>query len=123
MKNKIAIIFIFIVLLHSSNKLWIVATFYFQQEYIASNLCINRFDAIPVCKGQCYLNNELKETENKDQNIPNIKVKEIQLYVEELIIWELSPTLFLKNSINSISFCCIFNSSYFFKIYHPPQLT
>ena len=54
-----------------------MASFYIQQDYIAQNLCINRFDAIPVCKGQCYLKKQLKTNENQEKKK---KLKFLQIY-------------------------------------------
>ncbi len=70
-------------ILQSASQSWIVAAFYWKQEYIASNLCINRFDAIPVCNGQCYLKKELKESEQQQESpFSSFKVKEIDMLIQ-----------------------------------------
>lgn len=57
-----------------------MVSFHIQQETIAKTLCINRFDLIPVCKGQCYLEKQLKNDDKQERNLPDIKLKDMQLY-------------------------------------------
>jgi hypothetical protein len=58
-------------------------SFYLQRDYIAKTLCVNRFEAIPVCKGQCYLKKQIKENDSKDRSTETLKLKEIDLFVQE----------------------------------------
>jgi hypothetical protein len=48
----------------SSRQVWVMVSFYWNQAYIAENLCVNRFEAITVCGGKCYLIKKLGETED-----------------------------------------------------------
>jgi len=67
MKTGVVYFLLFVFAIQSTKSLWIISSFQINREYIASNLCINRFDKIPTCKGQCFLNNELgkEQKENK----------------------------------------------------------
>lgn len=98
-----------------------MASFYIQREYISKNLCINRFDAIPVCKGQCYLTKQLKENEKKEQNFPDLKQKEIQLFFQKNLSFEFPKTIFEERS-NTINYKDNFLSAkYLFSVFHPPK--
>ena len=99
-----------------------MASFYAQRDYISENLCINRFDAIPVCKGQCYLSKQLKENEKKEQNLPDIKQKEIQLFLQNYLCFEFKKVQFVK-SLNTSTYKDNFLSSAFvFSVFHPPKI-
>jgi hypothetical protein len=54
-------------MIQTSKSLWIVTSFQINRDYIASNLCINRFDTIPLCKGQCFLNSALEKEQKSNQ--------------------------------------------------------
>ncbi len=71
MKKTIVFFLLFIFTLQCTKSLWIITTFHINRDYIAKNICINKFDKIPTCKGQCFLDNQLnkQEKENKKNNI------------------------------------------------------
>ena len=105
----------------STSTLWIMASFYAQRDYISKNLCINRFDAIPVCKGQCYLTKQLKENEKKEQNLPDLKQKEIQFFFQNDLSFEFEKAIF-EERLNTLNYKDNFISSeYLFSVFHPPQ--
>ncbi|MEV4884119.1 hypothetical protein MRBLMN1_002633 [Chitinophaga ginsengisegetis] len=74
-------------LLQSTGNCWIVAAFYLNRNYIASELCINRFDLIPVCKGSCFLEKKIKEND-KPENTTGFRLKEITLFCQQ---YDLAP--------------------------------
>lgn len=83
--KKISIILVIISFAYqTTSNFWILTSFYIQRDYIAENICVNRFDAIPVCKGQCYLTAQLKDNSEKNQNIPKLLQNEIQLYFQKI---------------------------------------
>ena len=69
-------------LFQSTGNCWITAAFYLNRNRIATELCINRFDLIPVCKGACFLERKLSENENRQERSPEIKFKEITLFCQ-----------------------------------------
>jgi len=77
MKRALVLVFLLAFLYQSTSSFWIITSFYINQEYIAKNVCVNRFDAIPVCNGKCYLSKELKENQKKELQFPTIKNQEI----------------------------------------------
>jgi len=86
-------------LLQSMSTTWIVVSFYLRRDYIARNLCINRFDLIPVCKGQCYLSEQLKMDDKQEKEMPEIKLKEAPLFLQDsaFFVFKNESTLLRKN--------------------------
>lgn len=84
------------VTMQSTGSIWIYLGFKLNQEYIASQLCLNRFDTIPVCKGSCYLEEKIKE--EKDNPDTQIKIKLIEIAMV-LPVFNLNP---LKNNYQPI---------------------
>ncbi len=125
MKKLFANILLTAFLLQSFSQLYIITSFYIRQDYISKNLCVNRFDTIPVCKGQCYLAKELKESEKKqDQHSLDLKLKEIQLSqpVPYEYIYCLSTPLFHKPKPISKE-TNILISEFNFSVFHPPKIS
>jgi hypothetical protein len=69
-------------LLQSTGNCWVVAAFYLNRNYIATTLCINRFDLIPVCKGACFLERKMTENDHQQESTTGIRYKEITLYCQ-----------------------------------------
>ena len=121
MKRTFAIFFLIVFVFQSTSTLWIMASFYAQRDYISKNLCINRFDAIPVCKGQCYIIKQLKENEKKEQNLPDLKQKEIQPFFQNDLSFEFEKAIF-EERLNTLNYKDNFTASeYLFSVFHPPQ--
>lgn len=109
--------------MQSIGSIWIYLGFKLNQEYIVSQLCLNRFDTIPTCKGSCYLEEKIKEEKNNTDTQVNIKLFEI---IMVLPVFNLNPlkknhqpvdkTIFGRTYSNSLpeGFC---NS-----IFRPPLL-
>lgn len=106
----------------SSSQLWILASFYYNRNYIAANLCINRFDKIAVCKGSCFLEKQLNENKQEQEKLPDLKSKEITLFsqgnyklasVEDFPIPEHIYPLYINPSIAT---------QYLKSVFHPPCL-
>lgn len=82
MKKIAAILLIVAILVQSTSQVWITVAFTINQDYIAANLCINRFEAIPLCKGACYLEKQLNEDRQQQQKLPDLKTKEVNLFCQ-----------------------------------------
>ncbi len=83
MKKTASIILIFALFAQSTSQLWMLASFYYNRDFIAANLCINRFDKIAICKGSCYLEKRFNENKQQQEKLPDLKTKEISLYTPE----------------------------------------
>lgn len=122
MKKVVVFFLLFVFTIQVTKSLWILTSFQINREYIATNLCINRFDKIPVCKGQCYLNNQLeKEQKNTKNNLTNIEKETIFIQPktewvnphEVIILVEKKQFLFQKTTKYK---------SFLFSIENPPEM-
>lgn len=80
MKKLFSILIALVILFQSTLQVWIVIGFELNKEYIEKNICENRFDKIPVCKGACVLEKKFKESDDQQHKLPNLKMNEIVLY-------------------------------------------
>jgi len=78
----LSILLLAVLLIQTTSSLWIWAGFYLNRDYIAATLCINRFDRIPVCKGVCYLQNEMNEQERRQEKWPGLKLNDLTLFCQ-----------------------------------------
>lgn len=82
--------FLAAMLVHSINLTFIKVHFDFNRDYIADNLCVNRFNPDSDCNGQCYLMKKLKaetekEAEKKAVFSPVLSFAFFQNETEEII--------------------------------------
>ncbi|HVI43952.1 MAG TPA: hypothetical protein VM802_03765 [Chitinophaga sp.] len=82
MKRILSIWLLCITLIQGTGQCWIVASFYLNRSYIAENLCVNRFDLIPVCRGICFLEQQMTEHEKQQDRMPDVKYREIMLFCQ-----------------------------------------
>jgi hypothetical protein len=123
LKKIVVIFFLGVFVFQCTSNLFILYSFFINRDYISENLCINRFDKIPTCKGQCYLGEKLKENEKKEQKFPNLKVKETQLLFHQEIS-KLNISVYTNNGLfdNPLIFSLhAYSSNYLTDIFHPPQ--
>lgn len=125
MKKFVAYILLIGFITQSFSQLWVMTSFYINREYIAENICINRFEAIPVCKGQCYLDDKLKETENKqEQQLPDVKQNQIQLFQPaEFLSFELQSQIIDTKIRYGQSYQFFTTSEPIFSVFQPPRIT
>lgn len=123
MKKLLIPIMLLIFMFQSTCNFWIIISFYANRDFIAENICINRFDQVPVCKGQCFLNEKLQENQKQEQKLPDLKGKEIQLFCE-IVTYYCSkiPSFFKEYPRPAIvpDFTLIKRLST--SIFHPPRL-
>ncbi|CAN1547112.1 hypothetical protein MCEGE10_02010 [Flavobacteriaceae bacterium] len=122
MKKVVVYFLLFIFIIQSTKSLWIITSFQINKEYIASNLCINRFDKIPTCKGQCFLTKELNKEQNENKkNITTIEKESIFIAPQFIVIQ--SPSYSLSSSKNKFSFHKATKyTSFLFNFENPPEL-
>lgn len=63
-------ILLFSLVAQSFSKMIVVVDFYVDQDYIARNLCVNRYNTAIRCGGQCELKKRLKQEDHKDSENP-----------------------------------------------------
>lgn len=122
MKKLFAYLLLTGFVIQSFSQLWVMASFYIDQDYISENLCINRFEAVPICKGQCFLVKELKENEKKqEQQLPDLKQKEIQLFKPVSIAFQFYPEISFQEEVPLSSEPNFITSEFSFAVFHPPR--
>jgi hypothetical protein len=92
-----------------------------QRDYIAKNLCINRFDMIPLCKGKCYLTQQLKENEKREQNLPDVKHKDVQLFFQNNIHVYIDKAISSEREHFTLDKENFLSSDLIFSVFHPPK--
>ena len=70
MKNIIAIFLSLLVAATAFKDLVVIASFKANQQYIATNLCVNQNKPELSCHGKCFLNAQLDKEEKRDKSIP-----------------------------------------------------
>lgn len=96
------------------------------QEYIAENLCINRFEPELMCSGRCYVNEQTEEAIGKQEQSNQTSETVIDWY-ESISPFILVRTHFpicstsdagIKVSTNA----SIYHFTYINAVFHPPRL-
>lgn len=120
MKKIVSILLILAVIVQMTSSFWILVTFYVQREYIANTICENRFEKIPVCKGQCFLKKQLTKND-KHETKTSYKFKEVQLFFSEIELkLDKSTDLSIEPKVYYFK-KLFFKSFYRNTIFHPPQ--
>lgn len=121
MKKCITLFILMLLVFQNAGSIWIIGDFYINQDYIAKNVCINRFDAVPICNGKCYLENKLKENDKQDQKFPTVTYKEVQLFLQTPAQFSFTVIGFIFKKKYPMLQIGNQNSNYVFSIYHPPR--
>ena len=122
LKRIISITLLIALLLQTNSQLWILLSFQLNKSYIAANICINRFDAIPVCKGSCVLQKSIDADEEQKQKLPELKLKEGTFFYKTDITYlrdkQVARASISYSATLSISFI---PQAYPASIFHPPS--
>jgi hypothetical protein len=122
LKKLLSILLFIAFLVQSTSQLWILVSFKINQANIASRLCVNRFEAIPVCKGSCFLENQLNQDQKQQQKFPDLKFKEISLFCQDHTADQMPQTVELNSNIIYPSLNASFASSaYLRSVFRPPS--
>ena len=121
MRSFIAILLASAFLFQSTSKLFIVAHYALNKDFIAKNLCENKAKPQMHCNGKCHLKKQLQKEDKKEGSVPvSSKEKyEIQLFSERQS--PLNNTTF--DSKHDVSFCYFINvyNKHLSAVFHPPQ--
>jgi hypothetical protein len=101
----------------------VLVDFYINREYIAENICVNRFEAIPICKGQCYLDKQLKKTEKNEKKTTSQKEKEVQNLPLSPLSIEVFENGYYTESKVIVKHQTNIQFSLIDSVFHPPQFS
>jgi hypothetical protein len=122
MKKSITLIILMLLVFQNTGSIWIIGDFYINRDYIAKNVCINRFDSVPICNGKCYLDIKLKANDKEQQQFPTVTYKEVQLFFESPLEFLFRTMHFVIKKKYPVLLAGSQKSNFIFSIYHPPRL-
>ncbi|PBQ30420.1 hypothetical protein CNR22_01115 [Sphingobacteriaceae bacterium] len=120
MQRIISIFFVLVICFQSVSTFFIITSFYLNRSYISQNICVNRFDAVQLCKGSCYLDKQLKAKEKEQQKFPDLKQKEINLICQQTVFTLNREDAGVKliPCTQTSAYSCAYKSS----LFRPPRL-
>jgi hypothetical protein len=107
-------------LVYAGSNAVVVIGFAWQRDYIAQNLCENRFAEVPICRGSCVLQKDLKKTETEKNKAPEIKHKEILATMPDFFCFVLAPRVELPTTTLNFSYVEVHPEPTAGLIFHPP---
>ncbi len=120
LRKIFSILFIAIFLLQTHSQLWVLTSFYINRNYIAQELCINRFEKVAVCKGSCFLEKKLREDNQKQEKIPDLKTKDVTLFCNNINNWILIPDISLSTIRHPLFNKELHPQFFYSAVFHPP---
>lgn len=122
MRKIMSFLFLSVFMLHLSSRMIIYIDFYVHQDYIAANLCENRFEEEQDCNGKCHLTKELqKDDQRKQQDEQRVQVEELVFIAYTFpSIDEISSSHFSEKDTYFIQSDANLVKDYHCKILHPP---
>jgi hypothetical protein len=91
LKSLLSLFLALVIFLQPLGKLWIVASFELNQDYIAQTLCVERNEAENTCQGVCHLKKQLAEAEEQEKQQQSLLKKSLDLvYIVPSVSFELA---------------------------------
>jgi hypothetical protein len=119
MKQKIAILLLFLFSLVALKEITFYSLFKLNQATIEKIFCINKEEPTMQCKGKCHLNAMLNQAqENNESETPTIIFNQEYQYIEAKSILEI---IIEQHIIKVICINTVLLSSHRSSIFHPPQ--
>ena len=122
MKQILAILVIVIFILQPASKIYVIVSFFVNQQFIEKNLCEKKEVKNNCCHGKCQLKKELTNTE-QPSSFPILPKSTLEIIFNSAFT-QFTFTNFNINSIRKTVFppANLFVSATFGKgIFHPPQ--
>jgi hypothetical protein len=121
MKRGLLILMIIAMMLHAFSFVMIYISFKIHQDYIITNLCIQRDATVNACHGHCQLTKKMKDHEKKQNDNPLAQegwlnfcfIQPQYRYHFELMLSQIQK----RRSFNQSLYLSAFTN----KIFHPPK--
>lgn len=99
-----------------------IVTFYANQDYIASTLCINKNKPELLCSGKCVLTKQIEEN-NSSEQLPVKRIIDLSKVAYTLNIAEpiLAHTAINKEREKPLHIDSYFEDRFIAGIFHPPR--
>ncbi|MBS1661094.1 MAG: hypothetical protein JST68_08590 [Bacteroidetes bacterium] len=122
LKYPVTILLIVLIALQTFSKWCLIAEFQVNRDFIAKNLCVNRFNACSCCKGKCYLNKKIAEDESQQQApIKGGQREETLLQTHVLGKMLPEPVCFVVSVFRSTRYIDSPSQEYLASSFEPPQ--
>jgi hypothetical protein len=115
---------IFAVFAANFSLVFVYVGFNLNRQYIAANLCINRFKPSLHCNGKCYFMRKLKQAEDNDkkQAAKNSSGREdVSFFQQQSIISFIEPITLDTLSVAFPASDYQYTSHYLISIFRPPK--
>ncbi|SEM73950.1 hypothetical protein SAMN05216436_10747 [bacterium A37T11] len=109
-----------VLLSQSCSGLIVLSAFYANRSYIAKYLCENRFNPNSVCHGQCVLMKKMRKELEKEEKLPDLKMKEVQFVMPSTILPERALVCLLPQPEPPVADQPHLLSGYISGIFRPP---
>lgn len=122
MKQSLAIILVFSILLPHLVKVTVYIDFKLNQDYIAEFLCVNKNRDDIKCNGQCHLNLKLNDVDQKssDETPKELTQNQVSyIFVKQNILPLTSPDI--KKADSPMQECVGYSFAYSTELLKPPQ--
>ncbi|TWV95653.1 hypothetical protein [Chitinophaga pinensis] len=86
MRKPAVILLILSLFVQTTANVWLIGLFHWQRNFIAKNLCINRFDLIPICRGACFLQKQLNKEQEREKKEVELKPSVVTLCMNDIAI-------------------------------------
>lgn len=121
LKFTISILLAFTFLVQSASKLFIIADYQINKEYISKNLCENKNKPKMHCNGKCHLAKRLKNQDKKENSPTNQLKEKLELQFFSNNNFEFNNTPISEKSELNSNYLLSNYSIYLESLYHPPQ--
>ena len=123
MKKVVSVVLAILIVVLSFKDVFVFADFYWNQDFIAKTLCINKDKPEMKCNGKCHLSKVIKEIQDQEDKSPDSK--EENRFSTVYVVAPLSSFTFNNPTIINKRSFFIKNETYIFnflnKVFHPPR--
>jgi hypothetical protein len=98
-------ILILLLMAQTFSKWFVEISFNLNRDYIAKNLCENRYRPVLKCNGNCVLMKKMKQEEKKEQDAPPVKLEIASIVLSSRSFFATAevPVFISSTSYNSIA--------------------
>ncbi|HMQ64399.1 MAG TPA: hypothetical protein PKE06_27190 [Flavilitoribacter sp.] len=122
MKRGAAILLSLLIVSVSLKDLAIYFSFQLNRNYIARNLCVNLDSPEVMCYGKCFLDKELKNSNEKTGTYPMPDRQDRTVFIFNALKKPVNPTAKGVISLPSFHYRAFFPSPGLESVFHPPRI-